>query len=271
MLYCRLNGTNTKGYALTSQQRALRAEQQKLGYLWNARLRPGFEVHSADQDQDVPGPLVNQVPVMGGGSGRKNCTNLTPNISCRSKKGKIAISSATHSFLKRDRDRTSALVAGLAATVATWTIAVAFAPERLSSVPSYSPWCYVPVATAVWALFSAIAFLLVAHGGDRRTPSDLQGYRCPELAMPQKPNGHSLCANQNEQIRLGAVTASLALTIAAWVGALSFMPEDWIDWLGNSPAWICCVASMVLWSILSAAMFLVFRGSSEKSGEPPRK
>ncbi len=147
----------------------------------------------------------------------------------------------THSLLKRDRARTSALVGGLAGTVAAWTLAAAFASERLGSLSSY---------------------LLVARGRDRMTPLDLhEGYRCPE---------HSLCANQNEKIRLAAVTASFALTITAWVGALSFMPEDWIDWLGNSPVWICCVASMVLWSTLSAAMLLAFRDSSERDrGEPP--
>jgi hypothetical protein len=183
----------------------------------------------------------------------------------------MAMLPGTHSLLKRDRARTSALVGGLAGTVAAWTLAAAFASERLGSLSSYSPWLYGTVATAVWALFSAIAYLLVARGRDRMTPLDLhEGYRCPELAMSAKSNGHSLCANQNEKIRLAAVTASFALTITAWVGALSFMPEDWIDWLGNSPVWICCVASMVLWSTLSAAMLLAFRDSSERDrGEPP--
>jgi hypothetical protein len=180
--------------------------------------------------------------------------------------------SATHSLMKRDRDQTSALVVGLAATTAAWTVAAAFAFERLGSLSSYSPWFYGPVATAAWALFSAIAYLLVAHDRHRSSPLDLhEGYRCPELAMSPKSTGQTLCANQNEKLRLGAVTASFALTITAWVGALSFMPEDWIDWLGNSPAWICFVVSMVLWSTLSAAMFLLFRCSSEKSGESPPK
>jgi hypothetical protein len=256
-----------------SQHQALTAEEQKLDYLWNAHMRAEFEAHSDDQDQDdVTDPLLNQLPVMSGGSGRKSWTNPTPNLSGQNAKGQMAMLSATHSLLKRDRDRTAALVAGLAMTVAVWTLAAAFAPEKLGSLSSYSPWCYGPVATAVWALFSATAYLLVAltHGRDRGTRLDLhEGYRCPKLAMSPKSNGHSLCANQNEKTRLGAVTASFALTITAWVGALSFMPEDWIDWLGNSPMWICCAASMVLWSTLCAAMFPLFRGSSLKSGEPP--
>jgi hypothetical protein len=198
--------------------------------------------------------------------------NLRPNSSCQNTNGLMAKLFETHSLLKRERARTSALVAGLAATVVAWTVAVAFAPERLGSLSSYSPWFYGPVATAAWVLFSAIAYLLLAHARDRRPLVDLHdGYRCPELAISLKSNGQSLCANQNEKIRLGVVTASFALTITAWVGALSLMPEDWIDWLGTSPAWICCVASVVLWSTLSAALFLVFRGSGERPGQPFRR
>ena len=220
-----------------SQQRALTVEQQELNDRWEAHLRAEFEAHSADETIKtmVANPLVNHL-------------------------------------LKRDRDRTSALVAGLAATIAAWTFAAAFAPEELESLSRYSPWFYGPAATAAWALFSAIAYLFMSRGLDRRTMlNSHKSYRRLELAMAPKSNGHSVCANQNEKNRLCAVTAGLALTITAWVGALSFMPEHWIDWLGNSSVWICCVASLVLWSTLSAAMFLVFRGSSEKSGEPPRQ
>ena len=184
----------------------------------------------------------------------------------------MAMLSVTHSLLKRDRDRTSALVAGFAATVAAWTVAAAFAPEKLGALSRYSPWFYGPAATAAWALFSAIAYLLIANGRDRRTPLDLyESYRCPERAMAPKLNGHSLCADQNEKDRLGAVTASFALTITAWVGALSFLPEDWIDWLGRAPSWIYCFASVILWPTLSAAFYLVFRASSGKLVDPPAR
>jgi hypothetical protein len=173
---------------------------------------------------------------------------------------------ASPSLLKLDKDRTSALVSGLAATVAAWTVAAAFVPEALGSLSTYSPWFYGLVAITAWTLFSAITYLMLAHGRDRRTPLDLHGnYRCPELAISLKSNGQSLCANQNEKLRLAAVTASFALTITAWVGALSFMPEDWTSWLGNSAGGVCCIVTMVLWSTLSAAMLRVFRASSEGS------
>jgi hypothetical protein len=245
-----------------SEHRALTAEQQKLNDLWDVHLRAEFRAHGAGEGSGewLADSLVNNVPVMTGGSGRESRTNLTPNISCQNTKGQMAMFSPTDSVLKRERDRTSALVAGLAATVAAWTVVAAFAPETVGLPSCYSPWFCGPAAIAAWALFSTIAYRLVAHGRDRRTPLDLhESYRCPELAISPKSNGHSLCANQNEKICLGAVTASFALTITAWVGALSLMPENWIDSLGKSPAWICCVASMVLWSILSAAMYLVFR------------
>jgi hypothetical protein len=218
-----------------SRQRALTVEQQELNDPWEAHLRAEFEAHSADETVKtmVANPLVNHL-------------------------------------LKRDKDRTSALVAGLAATIAAWTFAAAFAPEELESLSRYSPWFYGPAATAAWALFSEIAYLFMSRGLDRRTLLDSRkSYRCPELAIALKSNGHSVCTNQNEKNRLCAVTAGFALTITAWVGALSFMPENWIDCLGKSPAWICCVASMILWSTLSAAVYPVFRASSEKSGEPP--
>jgi predicted dinucleotide-binding enzyme len=41
---------------------------------------------------------------------------------------------ATSFLLKRDRARISALFSGLAATLVAWTVAAAFAPERLGSL-----------------------------------------------------------------------------------------------------------------------------------------
>jgi hypothetical protein len=213
---------------LMSSQQGLTAEQQKLNDLWEAHLRAEFEAHSADETIKtmVANSLVNHL-------------------------------------LKRDRNRTSALVAGLAATITAWTFAAAFAPEKLESLSRYSPWFYGPAATAAWAFFGAIAYPFMSHGLDRRTPLDShKSYRRQELAMALKSNGHSVCVNREEKNRLCAAMAGFALTITAWVGAFSFMPEDWIDCLGKSPAWICSIASMVLWATLSAAMYLVFRDRS---------
>jgi hypothetical protein len=166
----------------------------------------------------------------------------------------------------RDRDRISALAAGLAATVISWIFGAAFASDKLDSLSRYSPWLYGPAATAVWALFSAIAYLLISRDRPRRTPLiSHEGYRCRELAVVATGKGCSVCANLEEKNRLGAVTAGFALTISGWVAALSFMPNGWLDWLSEAPGWIYCIASIILWAILSQTMYLIFRASHVKS------
>ncbi len=177
----------------------------------------------------------------------------------------------SHVTSERDRERTSALAAGLAATVISWTFAAGFAPEKLESLGRYSPWLYGPASTAAWALFSAIAYLLVRRERRLKAPRNAdEGYRCPELGVGAPAFGYSVCANQEEKNRLGAVTAGFALTISTWVAALSFMPEDWLDWLGEAPAWTYCIVSIILWASLSEGMYLVFRASDRRSSRSIR-
>jgi hypothetical protein len=164
----------------------------------------------------------------------------------------------------RECDRVSALAAGLAATIIGWTFAAAFTPGELESLSQYSPWLYGPVAVALWALLSAIAYLLISR--DRRPRALLErheSYRCRDFAPAASPNCDSVCANLEEKIRLAAISGGLALTITAWVAALSFVPGGWLDLLSNAPLWTCCVVSIVLWATLSRAMYLVFRVSAE--------
>jgi hypothetical protein len=154
----------------------------------------------------------------------------------------------------------SALAAGLAATVICWTFAAAFAPGELESLSQYSPWLYGPIASVVWALFSAIAYLLISRDQRRRAFLEPhEGYRCRDFTPAASANGGSVCANLEEKTRLAAITAGFALTISLWVAALSFMPDGWLDWLGEAPAWIYCLVSVVLWVTSSGAMYLVFR------------
>jgi hypothetical protein len=167
----------------------------------------------------------------------------------------------------RERDRISALATGLAATVIGWTFAAAFAPEKLESLSRYSPWLYGPVAVAVWALFSTIAYLLISRDQRQRAllePHD--GYRCRDFAPAASADCGSLCANLEEKTRLAAISAGFALTISLWVATLSFMPDGLLDWLGEAPAWLYCVVSVILWAALSEGMYLVFRASQKQSG-----
>jgi hypothetical protein len=165
---------------------------------------------------------------------------------------------SSHVTSSRDRERICALTVGLAATVIAWTFAAAFAPEQLESLGRYSPWIYGPASTVAWALFSVIAYLLVSRGR-RMAPQNLhEGYRCRELGIRAPANGCSMCANRREKNRLEAVTAGFAFTISTWVGMLSFMPEGWLERLGQAQSWVYCVVSVVLWVAFSGVMYLVF-------------
>jgi hypothetical protein len=170
-----------------------------------------------------------------------------------------------HPASAHERERISALGAGLAATIISWTFAAAFAPEELQAIARYSPWLYGPGATATWALFSAIAYLWVRHSRKSTAPSAAhEEYHCREIKVHPSTDCRSVCANQQEKLRLGAVTAGFALTIGTWVVALSFMPEGWLDWLGGAPAWFYCIASVILWAIMGEAAYLIFRGSQQQ-------
>jgi hypothetical protein len=157
------------------------------------------------------------------------------------------------------------LAAGLAATIISWTFAAAFASEQLDSLSRYSPWLYGPAATAAWAAFSGVAYLLISRDRRRRVSlNSREAYRCPELALATKGDGCSVCANEEEKNRLGAVTAGFAVTISGWVAALSFMPDSWLDWLGGASAWVYCLASLILWATSSHGMYLIFSASRTK-------
>jgi hypothetical protein len=167
--------------------------------------------------------------------------------------------------LPRDRERISALTAGLAATITIWTFAAGYAPATLEKLGEYSPWLYGPVSTAVWAMFSAIAYLLIHRSGQQSASHHLdQTYRCHELGVPAPLISTSVCASRDEKNRLGAVTAGFALTITAWVAALSLMPADWLDSLSAAPAWSYCVGSVGLWAALSTVMYSIFSAADRR-------
>jgi hypothetical protein len=164
----------------------------------------------------------------------------------------------------RDRERISALTAGLAATIIFWTFAAGFAPDALDTLGEYSPWLYGPASTAIWAVFSAIAYLLIRRGEPKSSPHPNETYRCHDLAVATPHIGTSVCANRKEKNHLAAVTAGFALTISAWVGALSVMPNDWIDSLSLAPPWLYCVGSVALWAGLSTLMYSVFSAADHR-------
>jgi carboxymethylenebutenolidase len=60
-------------YSIMSRQQALTTEQQKLNDLWEEHIRAEFSAHAPDEAiaTMTANPIVNQVPVLIGGSGRK--------------------------------------------------------------------------------------------------------------------------------------------------------------------------------------------------------
>lgn len=168
----------------------------------------------------------------------------------------------------RERERVSALTAGLAVTIIAWTFAAAYAPATLESLGEYSPWLYGPGSTVAWALFSGVAYLLI-HRRDSRSSSTHpdETYCCRELGLRAPTTGFSVCASSDEKNHLAAVTAGFALTIAAWVATLSLMPEDWLDSLGEAPAWSYCAGSIGLWAALSVVMYHVFSAADRRHHE----
>jgi membrane-associated HD superfamily phosphohydrolase len=163
---------------------------------------------------------------------------------------------------RRDRDRIAALAVGLATSVIGWTFTVAFVQEKVDSLFLYPPWLYGVVAIAAWALFSAIAYLLISRDRLQKCCVEShESYHCPDLAATASPNCGSVCANLEQKTRMAAMSAGFALTVSLWVAALSFMPGAFLDWLNEAPAGICCIVSVILWAALSVGMRLVFRAS----------
>ena len=143
-----------------------------------------------------------------------------------------------------DRERISALTAGLAATIAIWTFAAGYAPATLEKLGECSPWLYGPCSTVAWAVFSAIAYLLIHRTGLQSSAPHDETYRCRDLGVATPIISISVCASRAEKNHLAAVTAGFALTITTWVAALSVMPSAWLDSLSAAPPWAYCAGSV---------------------------
>src|SRR4029077_1963722 len=98
-------------------------------------------------------------------------------------------------------------------------------------------------------------------GARKKTP---KGCRCRDFAPAVSAECLQFARTRRRKPRLAAISAGFALTISIWVATLSFMPEGWLEWLGEAPPWSYWVASVVLCAALSEAMCLVFRRSRER-------
>jgi ABC-type transport system involved in cytochrome c biogenesis permease subunit len=165
----------------------------------------------------------------------------------------------------RGTEPITALTVGLAAIIICWTCAVAFALNSLEALGDYSPWLYGPAATAVWAVFSAVIYLLIRRNNRRKIPSSPhENYQCAGLHVTAPYHGASVCATRAEKDRLAAVTAGLAFTMSTWVVTLSLAPEGWMDALSVAPPWLYCLASAALWAGFSVTLGAIFRASSRR-------
>ena len=62
-----------------------------------------------------------------------------------------------------------------------------------------------------------------------------------------------------EKDKLAALMAGFAITIAAWLGVLSFAPLKWLDSIASISPWIYCLMSMAVWSGSAQLMYWGFR------------
>jgi len=165
----------------------------------------------------------------------------------------------------QDKARVSAMTAGMAAVAGAWTFLAAFAPATLAALDGLSPWFDVPALIAIWALFSAIVYLLLRRTRHTHPASDeIVDYHCRERQITPYATSVSLCASREEKRHLGAITAGFALTISMWVAALSFLPGAWLNALNPAPVWFYCLVSAGLWVILSAAMYSLLSAAERR-------
>jgi hypothetical protein len=108
------------------------------------------------------------------------------------------------------------------------------------------------MSAGAWGLLSVISYVLTIRA-PRRNPA-----LCPEHEGATRELRRKTCeltkvpqciefVDELERDRLGALMGGFAITIAAWLGLLSFAPRDWLDGIVGTSLWIYSLSSMVVW------------------------
>ncbi len=143
--------------------------------------------------------------------------------------------------------------------------AEAFASDWIESLGVVSMWLYGPITVTTWGLLSFVAYLLITRA-ERRNPA-----LCPEheeatreargAATGELRRGPKRIEEVDalEKDKLAGLMGGFAITIAAWLGVLSFAPIHWLDSIASISPWIYCLASMAVWLASAELMYQGFR------------
>jgi hypothetical protein len=172
---------------------------------------------------------------------------------------------------EKDKDVMSALTVGFALVLGLWLFGEAFIAEWLNAIAGLSPWIIGLITLGIWGAVSLITYILIR-------PAQRE---CRACSVPRaEPSSYQMITNQREsegqmkglydvvlraeRDKIAALTAGLAIMIAIWITALSFMPQSWLDLISRLPSAFYCAATIGLWAITSPLMYLVFRASSRR-------
>jgi hypothetical protein len=171
---------------------------------------------------------------------------------------------------EKDKDIMSALTVGFALVLGLWLFGEAFTAEWLNGAAGLSPWLIGLITLGIWGTASLVTFILI-RPAQRECRAICSARRAQPSADQADINptetertNEGLCdaVIRAERDNVAALTAGLAIMIAIWITALSFMPQAWLDSIGRLPPGFYCAATILLWAVTSILMYLVFRVSS---------
>jgi hypothetical protein len=174
-----------------------------------------------------------------------------------------------------EKERVAALSAGLAIVVLAWMAMEAFASDWTESLGVLSIWLYGPISAAAWGLLSLISYALIIRA-QRRNPA-----LCPEheeatrearLAATGELTKVPKCIEEVDALekdKLAGLMGGFAITIAAWLAILSFVPPASLDGIVGISPWIYCLASIAVWSVSAELMYWSFRRSRQQHSSTP--
>jgi hypothetical protein len=171
---------------------------------------------------------------------------------------------------EKEKDVLSALTVGFALVLGLWLFGEAFTAEWLNAIAGLSPWLIGLITLGIWGIVSLVTYILIRpaqhecraiSSARRAQPFSNQADANPtESEGPNERRCDAVIGAERDKV--AALTAGLAIMIAIWITALSFMPQAWLDSIGRMPPGFYCAATIILWAVTSTLMYLVFRVSS---------
>lgn len=167
---------------------------------------------------------------------------------------------------RQDGDKLTALIIGFAGVTIGWFALEAVAPNFADSLGDLSAWFYGPASLVVWGFISVVAlFALRRSGGgaadeeDEPNPTKNTSDRNVEQPDRLALRLRTEAARQLERDKISALTSGFACTVTAWLIALSYFPQNWLDAIGGQPPWLYSLVSMVFWTIVAIGSYRLIR------------